>query len=63
VKDELWLRTWNDGHPHFSGDLHRSFLWVFAQLRRLSGSILRAGQSDGPGASMPIVIRPRHKAE
>lgn len=35
MKDELWMRTWNDGHEHFSADLHRGILWLLAPLRRL----------------------------
>ncbi len=35
MKDELWMRTWNDGQPRFSDDLHRGILWLLAPFRRL----------------------------
>lgn len=35
MKDELWMRTWNDGHPRFSDDLHRGIVWLLTPFRRL----------------------------
>lgn len=35
MKDELWMRNWNEGHPRFSGDLHRGIAWLFTPFRRL----------------------------
>ena len=34
MQDELWMRTWNDGHDRFSADLDRGFA-------RLAGAIAR----------------------
>lgn len=41
MKDELWMRTWTDGHPQFSDDLHRGLLWVAARFRALGARINR----------------------
>ena len=41
MKDELWMRTWDEGHPRFSDDLHRGLLWLLASLRRIGGRITR----------------------
>ena len=30
MKDELWMRTWDEGHPRFSDDLHRGLMWLLA---------------------------------
>lgn len=43
MKDELWMRSWNEGHPQFSADLHRGLLWLFAPVRRLGDAIARPG--------------------
>ncbi|WP_439566738.1 hypothetical protein [Sphingopyxis sp.] len=48
MKDELWMRTWNDGHPRFSDDLHRGLLWLFAPLRRLGARIVRRAATAEP---------------
>ena len=47
MKDELWMRTWNDGHPQFSDDLHRGLLWVLASFRRLADKIKRRARAAG----------------
>lgn len=39
MKDELWMRTWNDGHAHFSADLHRGMLWLLTPFRRLGKAV------------------------
>lgn len=36
MRDELWMQTWNDGHPRFSADLHRGILWLLTPFRRLA---------------------------
>lgn len=41
MKDELWMRTWNEGHPRFSDDLHRGLMWLVARFRRIGGRIMR----------------------
>ncbi|HEV7342966.1 MAG TPA: hypothetical protein VGN68_15155 [Sphingopyxis sp.] len=41
MKDELWMRTWNNGHPHFSNDLHRGLLWLLASFRRVGSRVAR----------------------
>lgn len=38
MRDELWMQTWNDGHPRFSDDLHRGILWMLTPLRRLGNA-------------------------
>jgi len=35
MKDEMWMRTWTDGHPHFSDDLRRGIMWLLTPFRRL----------------------------
>lgn len=51
MKDELWMQTWNDGHPRFSDDLHRGLLWLFAPLRRPGSRIVR------PASPLPMTRR------
>lgn len=34
MKDELWMRSWNEGHPQFSADLHRGIMRLLAAFRR-----------------------------
>jgi len=63
VKDELWMQTWNDGHPHFSADLHRGLLWLLTALRRLAGSITPARHPAEHNAFAPIARDARHKPE
>ncbi|MBJ7441452.1 MAG: hypothetical protein JHD35_20870 [Sphingopyxis sp.] len=41
MKDELWMRTWNDGHPRFSDDLHRGLVWMATPFRRIGTRIMR----------------------
>ncbi|WP_411339533.1 hypothetical protein V6U71_16860 [Sphingopyxis sp. J-6] len=35
MKDELWMRSWNEGHPQFSADLHRGLMRLRTAFRRL----------------------------
>ncbi|ALJ14942.1 hypothetical protein ATM17_19450 [Sphingopyxis macrogoltabida] len=35
MKDELWMRNWNEGHPQFSADLHRGLMQLRTAFRRL----------------------------
>lgn len=58
MKDELWMRTWNDGHPRFSDDLRRGLLWLAASFRRLGTRIIRRATTAKP---MPLV-EPQHDA-
>ncbi|MBW8296568.1 hypothetical protein [Sphingopyxis sp.] len=41
MKDELWMRTWDDGRPRFSDDLHDGLLWLVARFRRIGGRVMR----------------------
>jgi hypothetical protein len=47
MKDEIWMRNWNEGHPHFSHDLHRGILWLLTPFRRLGAWI---ALPSAPGA-------------
>lgn len=58
MQDELWMRTWNDGHPRFSDDLHRGLLWLAAPLRRIGA---RMKQPVIGAESIPSSA-PRHDA-
>ena len=40
MKDELWMRTWDEGHPRFSDDLHRGLVWLVARFRRIGRRIM-----------------------
>lgn len=56
MKDEFWMRTWNDGHPHFSNDLHRGLVWLLASFRRITGRVARpAPMSDAQ--PLPVIQR------
>lgn len=47
MKDELWMQTWNDGHPRFSDDLHRGLVWLLGPLTRIGARIkLRATAAE-----------------
>ncbi|MDR6832951.1 MULTISPECIES: hypothetical protein [unclassified Sphingopyxis] len=59
MKDELWMRTWNDGHPRFSDDLHRGLLWLAAPLRRIGASIKRPA---APAEPVPLPAAQRDAA-
>ena len=37
MKDEQFMRVWNDGHDHFSADITRGF-------KRLAGAVRRLGE-------------------
>ncbi len=41
MKDELWMRTWDEGHPRFSDDMHRGLLWLVARFGRIGARIMR----------------------
>lgn len=41
MKDELWMRNWNDGHPHFSDDLHRGLVWLVQSFRLIGARLMR----------------------
>jgi hypothetical protein len=54
MKDELWMRTWDEGHPRFSDDLHRGVMWLVARFRRLGARIMRrASTVESIPASAP----------
>lgn len=56
MKDELWMRTWGDGHPHFSDDLHRGLVWLVARFRRIGGRIVRPAIA-AESAVVPVTQR------
>lgn len=35
MKDELWMRDWNDSNPRFSDDLYRGIVWLLTPFQRL----------------------------
>jgi hypothetical protein len=57
MKDELWMQTWNDGHPHFSDDLHRGIVWLFTPLRRLGEWIALPSAPGEDSAFAPVKAR------
>lgn len=38
MKDEIWVRVWNDGHDRFSADLDDGFARLGAAMRRWRAS-------------------------
>ncbi len=59
MKDELWMRAWDDGHPRFSDDLHYGLLWLVARFRRIGVRIAR----PAPVAEMtPLPVTQRDAA-
>lgn len=56
MKDEIWMRTWNDGHPHFSNDLHRGLVWLLASFRRIGGRVARPAPMSG-AQPLPVIQR------
>ncbi len=56
MKDEFWMRTWNDGHPHFSNDLHRGLMWLLASFRRIAGRVARPAAMSG-AQPLPVTQR------
>ncbi len=41
MKDELWMRTWDEGHPRFSDDMHRGLVWLVKSFRRIGARMMR----------------------
>jgi len=35
MKDEQFMRAWNEGHDHFSADITRGLKWLATPFRRL----------------------------
>jgi hypothetical protein len=35
MKDEHFMRAWNEGHDHFSADITRGLKWLATPFRRL----------------------------
>ena len=35
MQDEIWMRNWNDTHPHFSSDVDRGFARIAGAIARL----------------------------
>lgn len=35
MKDEHFMRAWNEGHDHFSADITRGLKWLAEPFRRL----------------------------
>ncbi len=33
MKDEHFMRAWNDGHDHFSADITRGLAWLWGPVR------------------------------
>ncbi|KTE08225.1 hypothetical protein [Sphingopyxis sp. H115] len=47
MKDEQFMRVWNDGHDHFSADITRAAKWLAELLRRMGEYMAPA---SAPGA-------------
>jgi hypothetical protein len=48
MKEELWMRTWNDGHPRFSDDFHRGLLWLCLPFLRIRSRIMQRATRTEP---------------
>lgn len=46
MKDEQFMRVWNDGHDHFSADITRAIKWLATPFRRLGEYM---GPASAPG--------------
>ena len=54
MKDEIWMRTWDEGHPRFSADLHRGLVWLVKSFRRIGARIIgRATHAEPMRSSAP----------
>ncbi len=53
MKDEQFMRGWNDGHDHFSADITRGLHWLAIPFRRLGERIAAPSAADRCG------VRPR----
>ncbi|MDO9364426.1 MAG: hypothetical protein Q7T60_15975 [Sphingopyxis sp.] len=62
MKDELWMRTWNDGHPRFSDDLHRGILWLLTPFQRLGKGTTPRANPDQDALSARIAPRQGERA-
>lgn len=53
MQDEIWMRSWNDGHAHFTADMHRARIaatrWIGARFQRPPA----AAASDTPVIPIP----------
>lgn len=46
MKDEQFMRVWNDGHDHFSADITRAITWLAEPFRRMGEYM---GPASAPG--------------
>lgn len=46
MKDEQFMRVWNDGHDHFSADITRAIKWLIEPFQRL-GEYIRPTNAPG----------------
>jgi hypothetical protein len=56
VQDELWMRTWNDGHERFSADLHRGTLALRTLFRQLDRGTAPRTNVDETDSVAPVTI-------
>lgn len=63
MKDEHFMRVWNDGHDHFSADITRAIKWLAGPFRRMGEYM---GPASAPGedsfftrAAARCGVRPR----
>ncbi len=66
MQDEHWMRTWTEGHDHFSADITRGLKWLAEPFRRLGEWI---AVPNAPGmdnvftrAAARCGLRPRKRA-
>ncbi len=63
MKDEQFMRVWNDGHDHFSADISRAIKWLTEPFRRL-GEYIRPANVPGTDVFFSRCgQRPRRRAQ
>ncbi|MEQ8311966.1 MAG: hypothetical protein RIA72_14845 [Sphingopyxis sp.] len=63
MKDEQFMRVWNDGHDRFSADITRAIDWLTEPFRRL-GEYIRPANVPGTDVFFSRCgRRPRRRAQ
>jgi hypothetical protein len=53
MKDEHFMRVWNEGHDHFSADITRGLKWLATPFRRLGERIALHRAASARAARYP----------
>jgi hypothetical protein len=53
MKDEHFMRVWNEGHDHFSADITRGLKWLATPVRRLGERIALHRAASARAARYP----------